>query len=70
VEGNFVSWFPGPRQVIQREEVFPPIEYPLLGIDLPIPRNPFRYLAKVYGPDWADPQPLWSHKWDDSEFRD
>ena len=69
-EGEFVSWLPGPRRAILRDEVFPPIECPLLGIDVSIPRNPFRYTAKVYGEDWAQPQPSWNHAWDTVAFQD
>jgi len=65
-EGDRATWYPGPRGEILIDEVFPPIPAVLYGVSCPIPRSPFVYLEKVYGPSWGTPQPRWSHKWDKS----
>ena len=69
-EGRFVSWHPGPRRLIQREEMFPPIPCSLMGVEVSIPRNPYRYIPKVYGDDWAKPQPFWNHAWEIVDYED
>ena len=69
-EGPFVAWYPGPRQGLLREAVFPPIACTFFGVEILIPRNPFSYLEHVYGPSWARPQPGWNHGWIESEYAD
>ena len=69
-EGPSVAWYPGPRQGLLREAVFPPIACTFFGVEILIPRNPFSYLEHVYGPSWARPQPGWNHGWIESEYAD
>jgi len=69
-EGDKISWFPGPRGNLVRDDVFPPISAKLLGVSCAIPRNPFVYLERIYGSGWAVPTPRWNHKWDRSAFAD
>ena len=59
-----VTWFPGPRATLKRDDIFPPIDAPLFGVPCAIPRNPFLYLEKIYGAEWGVPKPRWHHKWD------
>lgn len=63
-EQDYVTWFPGPRATIRYDEVFPAMTCDFLGVPASFPANPFAYLAKIYGPDWHKPQPLWNHAWD------
>ena len=69
-EGETVTWFPGPRSSLLYSEIFPPMASDFLGLPVHIPANPFNYLAKIYGPDWHKPQPLWNHAWDLELVRD
>lgn len=69
-EDQFVSWFPGPRKVLLKTDVFPGIRCSLFGIQCLIPRNPFRYVETVYGPDWMVPVSRWDHVWDRSKYKD
>ncbi|HVI28791.1 hypothetical protein [Hansschlegelia sp.] len=69
-EGERVTWFPGPRAVFSRSDVFPPVDVPLFEVPCAVPRNPFLYLEKIYGPDWAVPKPRWHHKWDRASIAD
>lgn len=64
------SWFPGPRNIFDVEDIFPPLECDFLGSRIAIPRNPFKYVAEVYGPEWMFPKPRWNHKWDKSDYAD
>lgn len=69
-EGDTVSWYPGPRGVLRRDDVFPPLQASLQGQELPIPRNPTVYLEKVYGPRWRTPNPTYSHRWGRRPYED
>lgn len=69
-EGDFVSFFPGPRCALKFDEIFPPMSVPLHGVDLEIPKNPFTYLAQVYGAGWRVPDPKFNHVWERSLFSD
>ena len=70
VEGEHVSFLPGPRRAILCSEVFPPMVGLLLGEVFPIPRQPETYLEKVYGADWRVPTPGWHHNWSPKGFED
>ena len=69
-EGDFVSWLPGPRGTLRYDEVFPPISADLYGKSCLIPRNPFSYLEKVYGPEWHTSNSSWQHDWSIDDYRD
>lgn len=69
-EGDFVSWLPGPRRELRKSDVFPGIWCPLLGVPCLLPRNPFRYVEAVYGPEWMVPISRWNHSWDGTEYGD
>lgn len=69
-EDEFVSSFPGPRRALRRDDVFPVLMCELLGVDCPMPRNPFRYVQTVYGANWRTPLPGWNHTWDRKEYED
>jgi hypothetical protein len=62
IEDGTVSSFPGPRNGVAVSDLFPPIMADVLGVKCPVPRNPWRYVETVYGPDWRLEQPLWSHR--------
>ena len=69
-EEGYASWHPGPRKQIKVDQIFPSQEAELMGVKFPIPNDPEAYLAAVYGEDWRDPQPGWSHNFDPSPYRD
>jgi hypothetical protein len=68
--GDRISWYPGPRGSLVRDDVFPPIRASLFGAPCLIPRNPFRYLEEIYGAGWGIPTPRWHHRWNRSAFSD
>ncbi len=45
-----------PDVYLTSEECYPTITIDVLGRSCPVPRNPFAFLNKVYGPDWRIPQ--------------
>jgi hypothetical protein len=69
-EGDFVSWFPGPRRELRKSDVFPGILCSLVGVQCLLPRNPFRYVEAVYGPEWMVPISRWNHTWDRAVYSD
>jgi hypothetical protein len=69
-EGDVVSWYPGPRGVLDRATMYPTSEGSLLGVTVPLPRNPLVYLERTYGPDWRHPDPAFKHAWDRSAYSD
>lgn len=69
-EGEFVSWMPGPRRELRKTDVFPGIWRPLLGVRCLLPRDPFRYVEAVYGPEWMVPISRWNHTWDKAAYSD
>jgi hypothetical protein len=69
-ETDSAAWYPGPRYGLRRDDVFPPIACTFFGVEILIPRNPFRYLEHVYGASWARPQPGWNHSWIEAEYAD
>lgn len=69
-EGDFVSFFPGPRCSLFHAEIFPAKPATLHGQEILIPNQPLSYLEKVYGPLWRTPDRNFSHTWDQSIFSD
>lgn len=69
-EDGKIGWFPGKRKVLAREDLFPARTVPFLGSECLIPRNPEKYLAITYGPDWKSPLPGWKHDWNRSAYAD
>jgi hypothetical protein len=69
-EGDVVSWYPGARGALTRQMMFPTSEASLLGVEVPLPRNPLVYLEKVYGEGWRRPDPGFKHTWDRSAYAD
>lgn len=69
-EEGLASWHPGPRKVMPTSTIFPATYAELQGMEIPIPNDSERYLSCVYGEDWRDPQPGWSHNFDPSPYKD
>lgn len=69
-EGDEVSWFPSARGGLRFDDVFPPLDVDLLGRRSPVPRHPFRYLERTYGPRWREPDSGFRHPWDRTQFED
>ncbi|RWC32696.1 hypothetical protein [Mesorhizobium sp.] len=65
-----VSWFPSRRGISRFAEVFPAQWVNWFGVDCPMPADPEKYVAAVYGEDWREPIANWNHPWDDTEYRD
>lgn len=69
-EEGFASWHPGPRQILPTSSIFPARNVEMHGIQIPIPNDAERYLAAVYGEDWREPLPGWTHNFDPSPYKD
>jgi len=69
-EGEWVSWFPSNRKVIHFDEVFPPVVRRYHDVEIPLPREPERYLELTYGAEWVDPLPHWNHPWDQKQYQE
>jgi hypothetical protein len=69
-EGDSISWYPGPRDVLTREMVFPPASAELLGVPCTIPARPEAYLEAMYGPGWRVPDPHFNHAWNITTYAD
>jgi hypothetical protein len=69
-DGDTISWYPGRRGSLSRDIMFPTSEGQMLGIACPLPRKPELYLERVYGPGWRQPDPGFSHTWDQSQYAD
>lgn len=69
-EGDYFSSYPGPRRAIKMGDVFPPNNKDLYGCSCPVPNNLEAYLSSVYGPDWKEPDPNFSHNWDRKPYSD
>jgi len=69
-EGDIFACFPGPRRSIRYDEVFPPGQVAINGVEVPVPCDREAYLAKVYGPDWRIPDPGFDHRWTRKPFLD
>jgi hypothetical protein len=69
-EGDTISWYPGARGVLDRRTMYPTSEGTLLGVTVPLPRNPLVYLERVYGAGWRHPDPGFKHSWNRSEYLD
>jgi hypothetical protein len=50
--------------------MYPTSEGTLLGVPVPLPRNPLIYLERVYGANWRNPDPGFRHAWDRSSYED
>ncbi len=68
IEGDEVSWHPGPRTALHRADVFPASTGSVFGVEVPLPADPEGYLASQYGPDWRTPDPNFKHNWKRSRF--
>lgn len=60
-EGDRIGWYPGHRNALHRDTLFPGRSVPFLGRDCLVPRNPEQYLEEIYGPDWQTPDQHFSH---------
>ena len=69
-EGDTISWYPGTRGALDRRMMFPVSHASLLGVPVPLPRDPVTYLERLYGPGWRHPDPDFSHTWDRSAYAD
>ncbi len=69
-EGDTISWYPGRRGSLDRATMFPTSQAKLHGVTVPLPRSPFVYLEKVYGPGWRWPDPGFTHLWDNKSYLD
>lgn len=69
-EGDFVASYPGPRYGIKMADMFPARIANLFGVGIPVPFDNENYLGKVYGSDWREPNPFFSHKWDKAPYAD
>ncbi|WAX98152.1 hypothetical protein N7E70_028995 (plasmid) [Aminobacter sp. NyZ550] len=68
-DGLFTS-YPGPRRVLKMDDVFPTGTKQLFGQDCAVPRDLERYISVVYGENWREPDPGFSHNWDREAFGD
>jgi hypothetical protein len=69
-EGDSIAWYPGKRGSLTRDMMFPTSEGALFGIPVRLPRNPLQYLEQVYGKGWRVPDPGFTHRWNNSAYRD
>ncbi len=69
-EGEFVSFFPGPRCSLKLDEIFPPMKVFMHDVQVLIPLNPFSYLEKIYGKSWRIPDRAFEHRWHKADFSD
>ncbi len=69
-EGDSIAWYPGKRGSLTRSMMFPTSEGALFGIPVRLPRNPLLYLEQVYGKSWRVPDPGFTHRWNNSAYRD
>lgn len=65
--GGATSSFPASRAGVAWESVFPPQMVDFMGVRVPMPNAPRRYLEAVYGPDWQEPNPNFRHAWGKSK---
>jgi hypothetical protein len=64
-----VSWFPSSKNIgLKMEDVFPPREISVYGLQCVVPANSVRYLEAVYGISWRHPDKTFSHPWRFDEF--
>lgn len=69
-EGEFVSWYPGPRRELRYHDVFPTQTVGFLDHPAQIPADPEAYLAVNYGPDWRTPDSNWTQNYDPKRYAD
>jgi hypothetical protein len=69
-EGDTISWYPGTRGALDRDLMFPASQGRLLGVPVPLPRNPLVYLERLYGEGWRHPDPDFRHTWDRATYAD
>ncbi len=65
-----VAWYPGPRDVLTVSDVFPASYQTVLGVEVPMPRSPERYLRTQYGASWRVPDPGFRHRWARAPYGD
>lgn len=69
-DGNKVGWYPHRRNAFTREDIFPTLNLPVLGIDCPVPNKTNKYLEECYGRNWKTPDPNWTISWDKKAYED
>jgi hypothetical protein len=69
-EGDVIAWYPGKRGSLTRSMMFPTSEGTLFGVPVRLPRNPLLYLEQVYGKTWRVPDSGFTHRWNNSAYRD
>lgn len=62
-EGDFVNWRPGPRDGLPHSMIFPAEDRTHFNTAMPMPKEPERYLAMIYGDTWRTPLPSFRHVW-------
>ena len=67
---DVISWYPGSRGALNRTMMYPVSVGLVGGVEVPLPRNPFQYLERIYGRDWRVPDPAFHHNWSQAEYRD
>lgn len=70
IEGDKVSWYPGPRRELNKDKIFPSAELTLMDVACQVPHDVEHYLEKVYGDDWRTPIARWKHHYSESDFED
>lgn len=65
-----VGWYPGPRGILKRSDLFPAKKTTLLGVECTIPKDAEKYLQVTYGKKWQTPDPGHVHSWDTSAYTD
>ncbi|HEY9293419.1 MAG TPA: hypothetical protein VIP98_19250 [Microlunatus sp.] len=69
-EGDRISWYPGTRGGLLREQVFPAADREFLGRRCPVPGRPEEYLEQIYGAGWRQPDPNFQHTWNPAAYAD
>ncbi|HEY1085856.1 MAG TPA: discoidin domain-containing protein [Candidatus Saccharimonadales bacterium] len=65
-----IGWYPHPRGILKRSDMFPAKSVKLLGIPCLIPHDAERFLSVIYGDTWRVPDPTWAPKWDEKKYAD
>lgn len=67
---NTIGWYPHPRNILKRSDMFPAETVDLLGVPCLIPKNAERYLSVIYGNTWRIPDPTWAPNWNKKKYED